>query len=312
MDVLEGLESLTDQTRGCVLTVGNFEGVHMGHQRILQNARRLANVAGARTVVMTFEPTPAALLIQDRRPELILPRELKFRLLGQCGADLVLLVKTSRDFLATEPQAFVRDVLIGRIGPRHIVEGPNFFFGRERAGSVETLRQLAAEGQYELTVVDPVTMELPGEGEVRVSSSLIRRLVRDGDVASAAKCLGRPFALYGRVVGGARRGRLLDFPTANLEPPVTVIPGNGVYAGWAETGAARYASAVSVGTRPTFGPSSERAIEVHLLDASGDYYDQSMTVSFVARLRDQRKFPDAETLRAQIVKDVQRVREICR
>jgi len=311
VEVIQGLDALPAAARECVLTVGNFDGVHVGHQRILRAARALADEARSRVCVVTFDPPPASVRRPGQPSELILPVDLKHSYLRERGADLIVVIEPTGDFLAGNAEDFVRDVIVERFGARHVVEGPGFRFGRGRAGSVETLRQMAGEAGFEVTEVSPVTVELPGRGEVRVSSSAIRGMIRGGDLDGAARCLTRPFTLYGRVVGGERRGRALEFPTANVDPGRLIVPGDGVYAAWAEIGGGRHPAAVSIGTKPTFGP-APRAIEVNLIDAGGDFYDQPIAVTFVARLRDQQKFPGADSLRAQIAKDIERVRELCR
>lgn len=309
--VLRGLEGLPPDAHGRVLTIGIFDGVHLGHQRILQTARALADRAGGQVCVGTFDPSPAELLAPDRPAESILTSEVKYRLLGECGADFIVVIETTGELLATPAEGFVRDVILGRLRGTHVVEGPDFRFGRGRAGSVETLRRMAAKSGFEFTEVAAAKVELPGKGAVRVSSSLIRDLVRSGEVEAAGGCLTRPFTLYGRVVTGQRRGRLLQFPTANVDPDKTVVPGDGVYAARVEIGPTRYPSAVSIGVKPTFGP-ARRSIEVHLIDADGDFYGRRIAVAFLARLRDQAKFSDADSLRVEIAKDIQRVREIYR
>ncbi len=309
--VIHGLEEVGAELRGCVLTIGNFDGVHLGHRRILSAGRRQADAAGAALVVLTFEPPPVAVVAPDRAPQRILPLDVKARLLAEGGADRVVVAEATAGLLALTPQGFVREVLLERFAPRAIVEGPNFRFGKGRAGSVETLRELAAEGRFEVVEVEPVRIDLPARPNVRVSSSLIRELVLAGDVVSAGRCLGRAYVLRGRVVSGEHRGRLLEFPTANVEAEGVVAPGDGVYAARAAVAGRSQAAAVSIGTKPTFGP-APRAIEVHLVDGGGDFYGRRIEVAFLERLRDQRRFPDAESLRAQIAKDVQRVRELCR
>jgi len=221
VQVIEGFENLPASARGCVLAVGNFDGFHLGHREILRTARRLADGAGAPLVVVAFDPPPAALLAPDRPVQVLLPKEVKYRLLGQHGADAVVVIATTREFLHSSPEAFVRDVLVGRFAARHVVEGENFFFGRDRAGDIQTLRRMAKEGGFEVTAVPPVSLKLAGRGRVQVSSSLVRELVLSGDVAAAGRCLGRPYALHGRVVGGERRGRLLP---ASSPPPTASTP----------------------------------------------------------------------------------------
>jgi len=309
--IVEDLDRLPAEARGCVLTIGNFDGVHLGHRRILQVARSAADAVGAKVVAMLFDPPPLAVLAPDRAPPPITPTAMKVRRLAECGADVIVVVPATGEFLGIEARSFVQDVLVGRFRPRRLVEGPDFAFGRGRGGNVQTLRELGAEAGFEVTVVDPAVVELPGEGPVRVSSSLIRRLVLAGDVVAAGRCLGRTFSLYGRVVQGQGRGRLLEFPTANVDPGGMLVPGDGVYAARAEVAGRSCPAAVSIGVKPTFGP-GPRTIEAHLIDDRRRLYDQPIALSFFQRLRDQETFPDTGSLRAQIAKDVERVRHLCR
>jgi len=308
--LVRGLDNLPAEGRGGVLTIGNFDGVHLGHQRILSAGAELAKDAGVPLCVGTFDPSPASLLAPEKPPELIVPPDLKYPLLREHGADVVVVLQTTAELLSISAEEFVREVIAGRFRPRHVVEGPGFSFGRSRSGNVALLREMAAECGFEVTEVPAAQIELPGEGPVRVSSSLIRRLILRGDVAGAARCLTRSFVMRGRVVAGQRRGRLLEFPTANVDYGRLVCPGDGVYAARVELGGWTFPAAVSIGTKPTFGQ-APRAVEVHLIGADGDFYARTIAVAFLARLRDQRKFPDVESLRSQIAKDVERVRELC-
>lgn len=307
--VVHGLEAVGRPLRGGVLTIGNFDGVHRGHRAILQTARSLADAEGRPVTALTFEPPPDLVARPSDEPRRLTPAAQKCALLLEAGADCVVVAATTRELLAMTPRAFIAEVVVGRFAARHVVEGRNFFFGHARQGTVETLRQASAANGYVCHVVAPVMAELPA-GPTRVSSTLIRRLVAGGEVADAARCLGRDFVLYGTVVAGRGHGRVLEFPTANLEPGEQVVPADGVYAGRAEVGGTNFAAAISVGRKPTFGP-GERTIEAYLVGAAGDYYGRAMALSFAARLRDQRTFADADSLRGQIAKDVVRVREIC-
>ncbi|MBL7134802.1 MAG: hypothetical protein ISS78_11935, partial [Phycisphaerae bacterium] len=204
---------------------------------------------------------------------------------------------------------FIDRIIMGRFAPCCLVEGENFFFGRGRQGTIDVLRRAGSAAGFDVHVVPPFSTEIDGVDQC-VSSTLIRKLVADGRIADAAHCLGRDFALFGRVGGGYGRGRLLDFPTANLDPGDQITPGDGIYAGYARLRGERFPAAISIGDNPTFGP-TERTIEAFLLNAEGDFYDETMILSFVARLRDQQRFDGAEALKAQIERDVARVREIC-
>jgi len=298
--------------RGGVLTIGNFDGVHVGHQRIVAAARRRADEAGVAAVAMTFEPPPVAVLRPDQAPRRIVPADVKCRLLRDAGADWVVVATAEPRLLRLEPGDFIDEVIVGRFAPRALVEGPDFSFGRRRRGNVTMLAEAGAAAGFEVHVAEPVSVELPG-GARPVSSTLIRELVRDGRVEEAARCLGRDFALHGRVVGGQRVGRALEFPTANLDAGDQVIPGDGVYAGRAEVAGQRFVAAVSIGTKPTLhdAPGAPRVIEAFLLDAAGDYYDETMVLTFVRRVRGQERFESVEVLKAKIAEDVARVRNIC-
>jgi riboflavin kinase/FMN adenylyltransferase len=304
------LDSLPVSLRGCVLSIGIFDGVHLGHRRILETARALAAPIGAPVVAMTLEPPPETLLEGAGALQRLAPPRQKNLLLLEAGADAVVEARVNEAFLSLAAQAFVERILLGKLAPRHVVEGPDFLFGRGRKGNVDFLRQAGAAGGFEVHVAEPATVELDGRQE-RVSSTLIRRLVSDGSVAGAARCLGRPFALYGPVVRGAGAGRALGFPTVNVARGEQVLPADGVYAGRATLGEREYPAAISVGTRPTMG-GSPRGVEAFLLDARGDFYDQFLRLDFVQRLRGQERYNSVQALKDQIAKDVQRVRELIR
>jgi len=306
---LQGLDSLPQAVRGCILTVGNFDGVHRGHRRILQTARTLAGAAGLPVVALTFEPPPDLVLRPSDPPRRITPHARKLGLLLAAGADWVVTARSDQGLLDMTPDQFIEEILVRRFAPAHVVEGPDFLFGRGRAGDVKSLQAAGKEKHFRVRIVASVRAEL-ASGVRPVSSTLIRELVMAGGVADAAEALGRDFALYGRVVRGAGQGRVLDFPTVNLPAGEQVTPADGVYAGRATVGESSFLSAISIGTKPTLGP-GPRTIEANLIDAEGDFYHRLVELQFVARLREQRRFDGTETLRKQIAEDVQRVREIC-
>jgi riboflavin kinase/FMN adenylyltransferase len=305
---VKGLDSIPPEARGGVLTIGNFDGVHMGHQRILLNCRAEAG-EGVPVVVVTFDPLPEAVLLpKEDVPPLIYPVDQNSQLLLRHGADVVAVATTTRELLALTPREFVEQTIVRHLQPRHVVEGANFFFGRGRTGDVTTLAQLGAEHGFDVTVVDPVVLSLP-EGQRRVSSTLIRELILEGRIEDANYCLARDFTFRGQVVSGEGRGRLLEFPTANLEVFGQVVPADGVYAGRAEIDGANYIAAVSIGNKPTFAP-APRTIEAFLIDAQGDFYGRTMALTIKHRLREQRKFDNAESLRQQIARDVEKIRKL--
>jgi riboflavin kinase/FMN adenylyltransferase len=303
-----GLENVPEDLRGGALTIGNFDGVHRGHRRIIAHARALADPIGEAVIALTFDPPPDLVLRPDDVPQRLCPHEETVALLLEAGCDAVVTAKTIPDLLRLEPQAFLETVVIGRFAPRHIVEGPNFFFGRGRSGTIATLQQAGENLGFFVHVVEPVMIELDGK-PTRISSTLIRELVMEGRVEAAADLLARPFALAGTVIGGEKVGRALEYPTANLAIGEQVAPADGVYAGLAMIGGRTYPAAVSIGCKPTLGP-TERVIEANLIGGSGDFYGQVMRLEFLRRLRGQVRFENLEALKRQIERDVQQTKEI--
>lgn len=333
MRVYRGIASIDDALRGAVLTVGNFDGVHLGHQRILRTAHGLARVSNGRMVAMTFEPHPVNVLRPEEAAPRLTPWEEKLALLESCGAEAVIRLETDWPLLSLSAEDFVREVLVKRIHPSYLVEGPNFGFGRDRTGDIETLRRLSDRGGYQVHVVEPYRLhgaaaarigEVMGtadaaSGAVVVSSTVVRRLLAAGAVDLAAVCLGRPYALAGLVVHGAGAGRKMGYPTINLDVGSQLIPAEGVYAGSAVVAGLQCAAAISIGRRPTLTAQAQRAglvgeaplvVEAFILDETGDWYAERARLEFAARLRDQRRFESREALTAQISEDIQRVREI--
>ncbi len=311
---IDGLDDLPETVRGCVLSIGNFDGVHLGHQRILAAAGALAGGTGVKAVALTFDPPPDLVIRPDDVPQRIVPHPEKCQLLLGAGADIVVTVRTDKALLAMAPDQFIHQLVTRKFAPSCVVEGENFFFGLGRSGNVSTLREIGDKEGFAVKVLAPARVEL-SNGPARISSTLIRRLIADGRVEEAGQCLGRPFALYGQIVTGEARGRVLDFPTANISPGEQITPADGVYAGWATIGRRTRPAAVSIGVKPTFG-AGHRTVEAFLIGAAqGDLaslYGKTMALSFLQILREQEKFDDAEALRAQIAKDVERVREICK
>ena len=304
------LESFPADVRNCVLTIGNFDGVHVGHQRIIEIARPLAANNGP-VVALTFNPPPDLVLRPADAPLRLTPHEVKCRLLIEAGCDYVVTEAASQEILSLTPDEFAERIIVSAFGPRHMVEGPNFFFGKKRAGNVETLREIGQRNGFEVHVADPIRMEL-SDDETLVSSTRIRGLVGRGQVAEATRCMGRPFTLYGKVIRGRGLGRKLEYPTANIQPTGQVIPADGVYAGYAEIAGKRRTAAISVGTAPTFNSETEgqRLVEAHLLSTAEDLYGQSIAVAFVERLREQRRYDNPEALKTQMARDVEQVRMI--
>lgn len=287
-----------------VLTLGNFDGVHLGHQAILERTTALARAHDARAGLLTFHPHPAVVVSPARAPDLIVPLRGKLALLGATKLDFVWLARFTPAFAQLSPEAFVGTYLRARVGVVAMVVGDNVSFGRNRTGTAEVLRRLGEQLGFRVEVVGPVTHE----GR-RVSSTAVRAAIREGDVAGAAALLGRCHSLWGRIGAGDRRGRTLGFPTANLVLRGGLLPRDGVYVARARVLEATYGGVANVGSRPTFGGTG-RGVEVHLLDFDGDLYRRHMCVEFVSRLRDEMRFPSADALVRQIKADAKRAREV--
>jgi len=305
---ITGLENTPDEARRCVLTVGNFDGVHLGHQSIIASARALADAEGLPVVAMTFDPPPDLVLRPDDPPRRLTLADRRAELLLAAGADYAVTARTNMELLSLEPKDFVNEILVGYFEPKHIVEGNNFFYGRRRAGDVGTLRESGVECGFTVHLAEPIVSDF-GDGPVLISSTLIRRMLLAGRVETAGQALGRRFEICGTVVEGFQRGREMNYPTANVDPGRQITPCDGVYAGAARVDSKQYAAAISIGDQPTFA-GVERTIEAFLLDVDACFYDKTMTLDFAARLRDQVKFDSPAELTQQMRKDVERVREI--
>jgi riboflavin kinase/FMN adenylyltransferase len=297
---------------GTAVTIGAYDGVHLGHQAVLRELRRRADERGLETVVVTFDRHPASVVRPDTAPKLLTDLDQKLEALAATGAvDHTVVVRFDRARSQEEPEEFVREVLVDGCHARLVVVGEDFHFGRQRRGNVALLREVGAGLGFETLGLRLVPVP-GGQAAAPVSSTAIRRLVAAGDVAEAASLLGRPFELRGVVAAGDRRGRELGYPTANMEvAPPLLVPGEGIYAGWYERpDRSVYEAAVSVGRRPTFGDGTPApVVEAFLLDFDGDLYGERARVRFVARLRDDRRFASVDDLVAQMARDVEDARE---
>ncbi|PRY02614.1 bifunctional riboflavin kinase/FAD synthetase [Allonocardiopsis opalescens] len=310
-----GLGEVPEDLERSVVAVGVFDGVHRGHRSIVELAVRRARELGAPSVVLTFDPHPGEVLRPGGHPALLTTLRRRIDLLAGLGVDAAVLVPFTGDLAALEPGAFVRDALVERLHAATVVVGKDFRFGRGASGDVETLRELG-----EALGFATVAADLDADG-VPTSSSRIRALVAEGAVAEAAALLGRPHRVEGVVVRGAQRGRLLGFPTANLDtPPYTAVPADGVYAGWMhcpaypEPGeaAASWPAAISVGTNPTFA-GEERTVEAYALDETDlDLYGCHVAVDFAERIRPMLRFDSVDELIAEMTRDVAHARRVTR
>lgn len=295
-----------DLVRSAV-SIGMFDGVHLGHRTLLAALRSQAERIGGLAVVLTFDTHPLETLAPERAPRCITTLEQKVRLLEEAGADLVVVAAFDRAFAELTPEEFVDQVLISRLKAAAVVVGANFRFGRKRSGDVDRLRALGRERGFEVVSVEPVIVH-----GSPVSSTRVRNAIERGDVEMAAQLLGRPFTMLGRVVKGLGLGRKLGFPTANVEVvPRQIVPRNGVYAVRALVAGRSYPGVCSIGTRPTLD-GTDRTIEIYIDGFEGNIYDAEIGTAFYSRLRDEVRFESLESLAAQISKDVEEARKVVR
>lgn len=304
MEIRNGLDALRNIAHGTVLSIGNFDGVHLGHARILRTCRSLADQPPGRPItVVTFEPHPLTVLRPEAAPPRLTPQSLKERQLCLAGVNCLVVLPPEPEVLnlsAAEFWAIVRN----DVAPSAIVEGDEFFFGKDRAGNTELLRRWAGEAGIALEVVPPVRVALTDLSLVRVSSSLVRWLLLNGRVRDAAICLGRPYMLEGEVMEGRRRGRTLGVPTANLRCTGQLIPAEGVYVGRCTIADRTFPAAVSIGTMPTF-EENRPTVEAHLVGFDGDLYGRTLQVCLIDWIREQRKFESVEALKAHMAQDIE-------
>jgi riboflavin kinase/FMN adenylyltransferase len=315
MKVIQTISQFQHIPKGCVLSIGNFDGVHVGHQEILTVARQAAEKNDAELVVMTFEPHPVAVLHPEMAPGVLSPLDIKKYLLARYGVDKMIVLRTNRELLSLSPEDFAGKFLFENIEPSVVVEGDDFNFGAERAGTIDTLKKLAAERNFEISVVAPKKVKLSTGQSVRVSSTVIRYMLEGGHVADAAVALGQPYRIAERIIPGRGVGIKLGFPTLNMKKPKQVIPAEGVYAGFVKIGQImddalkseeKIPAVYSIGQARTYGDDFPLLIEAHLLiEGVGDLIGRYMTMDFIQHIRNQHKFNTPEDLSKQIAKDCQ-------
>lgn len=302
MRIVRGLPPVPPDARPSAVALGVFDGVHIGHRAILGTAVAHAREAGMPAVACTFDPHPMEVLQPGRAPLAITTLDERLALIEGCGLDAAVVLPFTRELAAMEPEAFVKDALVTRLGARAIVVGFNHRFGRGARGDVGMLRSLGERLGFRTHIAEPLMVE-----GIAVSSTEIRAALQRGDLDAAARLLGRPYTLLGSIGHGAGRGRTLGFPTANLIPTRPVLVAPGVYACMAEVAGQKERAVVNVGVRPTFGEAT-LAVEAYLLDFSGDIYGQTMILTFVSRIREERRFPSVDALKAQIQADAEEAR----
>ena len=290
--------------------MGNFDGVHLGHQVVVRRVVEEARSRGMRAVAVTFDPHPWAILRPGSEPKLLTVLEVREELLLGCGVDEVRVLRFDLELSKKSPGDFVREVLVGELGAGVVVVGENFRFGYKASGDVKDLdRHMRDAGGEAYAVPTYVLGEAVGSGEA-INSTRIRMLLHDGEVREAARLLGRPYSLRGVVVEGDKRGHALGFPTANVLPgAVALVPGRGVYAGHVRVGEERYGACTNVGVAPTFERRESR-VEAYLLDYEGDLYGEVIDVTFEERLRPEKQFSGVYELKEQIARDVAEARRV--
>lgn len=306
MQLIRGLHNLREEHRGCVATIGNFDGVHLGHQSVLASLNARARSLGLASLVITFEPQPMEFFRpQEAPPRLTRLRE-KIEAIAACGIDRVLLIRFDASFASIDAEGFVTDTLVDRLGIRHLYVGDDFRFGKGRLGDFALLQRFGSAVGFGVESLG--TVEQGGE---RVSSTRVRAALSRGDLAHAAECLGRRYRICGRVAHGHKRGRTIGFPTMNVPLLRRATPLRGVFAVQVVgLGPVPRPGVANIGNRPTLQGDNRFLLEVHLFDFNDEVYGHAVEVDFVDRIRDEHKFPSFEALRQQIQRDAARAREI--
>ena len=322
MKIIKQIAGLKDIKKGCVLTIGNFDAVHIGHQASLSTAKQTAEQKQTEIIVMTFQPHPLSILNPKKATSPLMPSALKEHLLAESGVGTLFIAKSEPEILGLTADDFVEQFILKRIRPSSIVEGEDFNFGRKRTGSVHTLQKLTGAKGIEVVIVEPKKAELANGQTVEVSSTVIRDMVTKGKVADAAILLGRPYRLIGNIVPGRGKGTQLGFPTLNLKKPEQIIPAEGVYAGTVEISdneaqvcltKRKIPAAFSIGRATTYGVDRSLLIESHLLVENAEQFSgQWMAMDFVERIRSQQKFETEKELAEQIDKDCLEAQQILR
>jgi riboflavin kinase / FMN adenylyltransferase len=286
-----------------VLALGNFDGLHRGHRKILDRLQRVAGERRASSVVMTFDPHPPRVVRPDKAPPLLMTKSQKLEGLAQAGVDGAAIVRFTHELSQWEPETFVRTVLVEWLRVSEVWVGANFLFGHDRSGNFSLLRMLGGRYGFKAEKIDPVRYK-----DFVVSSTRVRRLVTEARVDEAAALLGHPYVVEGVVVRGAERGRTIGFPTANLCSENELMPPHGVYATNAIIDGIVMPSVTNIGTRPTVDSSGKVSVETHIFDLDRDLYGATMRLAFVQRLRDERAFDSLDLLKSQIAADCARAR----
>lgn len=305
MELIRGIHNILPAHRGCVLTIGNFDGVHRGHAKVIASLVERAKHFGLPATLMTFEPQPQELFRGDDAPARLSLLRDKIVLLDELGIDRLLCVNFNRKFAAMDPEHFIEDLLVRKLGVRYLVVGDDFCFGKSRAGNFEMLKK--AGERFGFAVVNTHSFMV---GDLRVSSTAVREQLAKGNLEQARRLLGHPFTLSGRIAHGQKLGRTIGFPTANIALKRKVVPVRGVFAVklWWD-GSDIYEGVANVGFRPTVN-GQVCQLEVHLFDFEGDLYGKRVEVELVAKIRDEQPFESLDALKKQIWNDADRARAL--
>lgn len=304
MKIIHGLTNLTGRFSNPVLTIGNFDGVHLGHQAILKKVVERAREISGTSIVFTFEPHPLKVLAPERAPKLLNTFSGKMNLLAAAGIDVVICEDFTRAFAEQNPDDFSRTILHDKIAVQEVYVGYDYAFGRGREGSIKSLKKIGRSYGFYVGMVEAVRVH-----GIVASSSAIRDFISSGKIEEAARLLGRYYAIEGEVVHGSHRGHELGFPTANLRTPNELLPAFGVYAVLVSVGGIRQQGVASIGVRPTFD-SGPLSVEVYLFDFNDDLYGKQMEVFFVGFLREEKKFTGAQSLIYQMQRDVEDAKKL--
>jgi len=305
MHIVYDLNELIGPLRNPVLTIGNFDGVHKGHLALFDKVMERAKAINGQSVIMTFDPHPIKVMNPGNGPPLITPVEQKLELISNAGIDVIVCLAFTLEFASMSAEDFVQDILTDRLGVREIVVGYDYTFGHKRQGDASLLREMGDKLGFRVHLTGPIHLD-----DAVVSSTSIRKLVQQGNLVDAKKFLGRDYQICGTVVKGkGRGGRLLGFPTANLEPVDELIPKRGVYAVTVRIDDKKYCGVANIGYNPTFGDDA-LSVETHVLDFSENIVGRMIKVKFIQRLRDEKTFGDVKELSDMITQDIEQAREL--
>jgi riboflavin kinase/FMN adenylyltransferase len=305
LKLIDGIENVKQKLPHPVLTLGNFDGVHLGHQAIFRLLKERARKKNGTSVVFTFVPHPLSVIAPERAPKLLTTYKEKIELIKKCGIDVIICANFTKEFATLKAEDFVKDVLCRIIEVKEIFIGSNYLFGKGRRGSPELLKSLGKESGFTVTVIDEIKMN-----DTTFSSSKIRTLVAKGKVDEASKFLGRLYSVEGMVISGAKRGKsLLKTPTANLSTANELLPKDGVYAVTVELDRKTYGGATNIGYNPTF-KDKKFSFETHILDFDGELLGRTLRVNFIKRIRDEMKFSNVKELSIQLKKDIEDIRQV--